>query len=162
MTLPDTDAFVATYGGAAADLGITVVDPTTDRPAAAGNKMFCGAAMLTHLAWRAVVKITASGIPINGHFACWGDTPDLCPTAVRVSTGLYTITWPTTVTDALGVVHTVSFRAARAKFYGSAVALLSTCTPAANVVTLRIFGNGATPASLIDPVDPAVAYVFAL
>ena len=44
----------------------------------------------------------------------WGSSSGVKPTLARTSAGVYTLTWPTTVTDQLGASHNVNLRWAKA------------------------------------------------
>lgn len=139
--LPESSA-IDTYGGALTDYR-PVTDPTTDRPAASMNKALCDVAMMTHVSVRAFVRFTGAAttgaLVLQYHDAQWGSTPAVAPTLARTSAGVYTITFPATVSDELNGSHTLALRGAWAnlrQFYGFArIADVS-----ANLVTVNTYG----------------------
>lgn len=143
MTLPDIDA-LSTYGGPLNNYA-PIVDPTTDEDVAFRNKYATNVAMMTHTAPRAMRSfVGVSGAnptdPLIGfvHDAVWGNTTVLKPVLVRSAAGLWTCTWPTNVTDELGVTHTVNLRRADAQVECGATKFDSTAAiTAPNVVTIR-------------------------
>lgn len=109
MTFPDSDS-IDDYGGILADLG-PVEDPTTDRPAAGSNAALETVAQMSRVAWRCVARVTLSTSPVIAYSdAGWGNNNP--PTPLHVSTGVYSLTWPATVTDAMNVSHNVQLHAA--------------------------------------------------
>lgn len=118
MTAPDIDS-LATYGGALNNYA-PVTDPTTDRDAAAANQAYASAAAMTHTSrrcWARFVGAASTGAlalqVTNGHDSHWGSASGVKPTFVRTSAGIVVLTWPATVTDEIGVVHTLNLRWAR-------------------------------------------------
>lgn len=144
MTAPDVDS-LATYGGAKVDLA-PVTDPTTDRPAAGANKAYASTAMMTHTAlraWRSFVGAATTpdvNLPaVNAHDAMWGSGTGVKPAVARTGTGVFTVTWPATVSDELSVSHSTALRrgwavADSATLYHAVVVI-----SAANVATVRVF-----------------------
>lgn len=110
MTLPAVDT-LDTYGGELSDYR-PVVDPTTDRAAAAANQAYASTAAATHVVPRAVVRVTQSGaaLTVAFHDAVWGDSLAVKPTATYNSAGNYTVTWDTEFEDELGTEHTTNFK----------------------------------------------------
>lgn len=140
--LPTVDS-LATYGGAKQDYE-PVEDPTTDLSAEGWNLVASNVAGLTQTACRAWVTFLGHGtMPTDPssyiHGAVWGDTLGVKPTMARTGTGVFTATWPTTVTDDLGVVQTVNLRRAWASFEGSTLYSVNATVTAANVVTIRVW-----------------------
>lgn len=112
MALPDI-ASLDTYGGALSNYISAPVDPTTDRDAGAANEAYSDTAGMTATAVRAWARFTLNGAGspvLVSHNANWGGAPAVAPSASHVSTGRLRVTWPATVTDSLGVVHTLSLR----------------------------------------------------
>jgi hypothetical protein len=112
MTLPGS-ATLSTYGGAKQDYLAGVTDELTDRGAAEANQAYADIAGATHTIGRAYVRfrLNAAADPtLLLHDAVWGNAPGVAPVLDWVSTGRIKITWPQTVTDELGVEHTVAFR----------------------------------------------------
>lgn len=143
MTLPAVDS-IATYGGAKQDYS-PVVDPTTDEDAASRNKYAANVAMATHTLVRAMrsfvgVNGAAPTDPVSGfvHDAVWGSTPDVKPVVARSGEGVWTVTWPETITDELGDEHTVDLKRAHAQVECDGTLYHATAkVTAANVVTVR-------------------------
>lgn len=116
MTFPARDT-IATYGGVLVDL-FPVTDPTTDRPASGANQAYGSAAALTKTGVKAWVRMTTAGsnpptLAATGmaHDAAWGNALSYAPTFSRTSTGIFVVTWPTTVNDEVGALYSVNFRA---------------------------------------------------
>lgn len=109
MTLPDTDDLSA-LGGVMIDYH-RVEDPTCDMGAEFDNKVRTNVAAMTQTIDRVYMQFTSAAsnpITVVRHHANWGNVPAVAPTVSRVSAGRYTVTWPATVTDELGVTHTVN------------------------------------------------------
>lgn len=126
-----------------------VEDPTTDMDAGADNKSRSNVAMMSNTALRGWVRFTAaaSAGALIAHNAVWGNGVAVIPTLGRTGVGVATITFPTTVTDPLGVSHTVNIRAAWANSRGAGTFFQAECLPSsANVVTVYI-ATGAGVAS---------------
>lgn len=126
MTLPDRDT-LATYGGPMSNYS-DPVDPTTDEDAAWRNKYAANVAMMTHTITRAFRSFvggsagaTALSDPSTGfvHDSLWGDSAAVKPSATYIATGTYDVIWPATVTDELGVTHTLSLRRAKGEVESS-------------------------------------------
>jgi hypothetical protein len=109
LTLPNRDT-INTFGGSA-NAGYNdfspAIDPTVDMPAAAGNQLLSDVAMLTRTTPRAWALFTpaGTGAPVlNGHQAMWiADQSSLPPVVARVTVGVYTMTWPSSVIDDITV-----------------------------------------------------------
>ncbi len=144
MTVPDVDT-LATYGGAMQNYA-PVEDPSTDRDASAANQSYASTAAMTHTAARSVIRFTAAAtslaMAIVSHDSVWGNSVAVVPVPARTSIGLFTITVPATITDDLGVLHTVALRGATCTPEGT-VPYFCTASVSANVITVRIFTSGA-------------------
>lgn len=141
MTLPEIDD-LATFGGELNNYS-PVVDPTTDRDAAAMNIALADVAGMTQTcvrAWAAFVGhgATPTDPASNIHGAVWGNTAPVKPTPARTGSGVYTVTWPSSVTDELGESHTVNLRRGWAQVEG-ATAYHAQVSFSANVATVRVF-----------------------
>ncbi len=141
VTLPDTDSF-DTLGGELSNYA-PVEDPTTDLDADADNKTRLDVAGMTETcarAWCCFVgnAATPTDPASNVHGAVWGSTAPVKPTVTRTGAGVYTITWPASVTDELSAAHTVNLRRAWWNVEGT-TPYICTATPVANVVTFRVF-----------------------
>lgn len=137
MTLPDVDS-LDTYGGELNDYR-PVVDPTTDRAAAAANQAYASIAMATHVVPRAIVRVTqaATVVTVAYHDAVWGDALAVKPTVVRNSAGNYTVTWATSFDDELGVSHSTDFKCVMsATIETSGTALAFKVSKTANTATI--------------------------
>jgi hypothetical protein len=92
-----------------------VEDPTTEPDAGAINEALVDIAACTRTAVRAWVKFPGltytagtQSIPITSHDAVWGSAVGVAPVVTQSATGIYLITWPTTVDDELGDPHTLN------------------------------------------------------
>lgn len=152
MTAPDIDDPSGNYAmpaGGFVDY-LPVTDPTTDQTsggqtgAPGANQWMCSTASMTHTSRRAWARFLGNATTptlavSNGHDAHWGSSSPVKPTLVRSAVGIYTVTWPATVTDALGVSHTVNLRWSKACAEGSTLFLVQTSVTAANIVTVYVF-----------------------
>lgn len=125
MALPDKSTF-ASIGGEIIDFS-AVEDPNTDLAGAFNSEVRADVAAMTRMIPRAYVAFTLSGTTctVVEHDAVWGNDLAVVPTIVRTGTGAFTVTWPTTVTDARGTVHSLNLRRGAvgvecAGFFGSA------------------------------------------
>lgn len=173
MSLPDLDT-VATYGGTLSDYS-PVIDSTTDRPAAGANPAYANIAMATHTLIRAFARFVPAGtgapaLASSGtvYDAVWLAVTATAPVVARTTTGVYTLTWPTTVFDEIPAGapgynasgHTVNFRAGFANVeVGSTSIWMASVSCSANVVTVKIFNSSG---SLADPNDSSVFGIFAV
>jgi hypothetical protein len=151
MTLPN-QADPDTYG--MPDGGWTnydpLVDPTTDVDAEnGGNDAFADIAAMTHTAVRGWARFTAGTSPTlatpNGSEAVWGNQSPVVPVPAHVTTGEYTLTFPTTVTDNMNVTYTVNLRRARVSCEGSTFYPCQCAVTAPNVVTVWICNSSFSP-----------------
>lgn len=144
MTLPDVDD-LNTVGGAKSNYH-AVEDPTTDEDAAHRNIAFANAVAMTQTlprAWARITLAATTGAMVRvAHAAVWGNSLGVAPTPARTSTGLFTLTWPTTVVDPLGVTRTLNLRGAmRPNVRGSTLYHTMADITSANVCTFRIFNT---------------------
>ncbi len=141
MTTPDIDT-VATYGGVLTNAW-PVEDPTTDQDADGMNACKASTAAMTHTAARAWARFTSDPTTpafalTNPHDSMWGNDLSVRPTLARTGAGVYTLTWPSTVTDELGATHALNLRFAKACFENQA-AIANAEVTAVNVVTVRLW-----------------------
>ena len=138
MTLPDADT-INSYGGQLSDYG-PVVDPSTDRAAADANKAYATVAMGSRMVPRVEVAFAghATTPTLTAWEAVWKGATATAPTPAHSSTGVYTITLPTSVNDELAASHSVNLQRAWGQVEGS-TAYHVQCTVSANVITARIF-----------------------
>jgi hypothetical protein len=108
VTLPSQDT-IQTYGGSLSNYG-PVIDPTTDRDAAAANQAYATTAMASRMVPRVEVAIVGNAtMPTLASWeAVWKQATLTPPTLSRVGTGHYRATLPASVQDELGVAHTVN------------------------------------------------------
>lgn len=158
MPLPDIssiDDFAGPLNNYAA-----VTDPTTDEDAKYRNRYVCDVAMMGHTAPRGFVRFTAvdDAAPTdpasNVHDALWGSSVSVKPVVARSNEGIWTVTWPATVSDEItaedesiggGETHTVNIRAAiaQATAVGGVLKHAVAEVTSSNVVTVRGFlANG--------------------
>lgn len=140
--LPDVDA-ASTYGLPFSDYA-PVEDPTTDLASALFNLVGMNVAGMTQTACRAWVAFVGNASSPTDptsfvHGAVWGNGLSVKPTDARTGTGVYTFTWPATVTDALGVVHSVNLRRCWWNVEGTTPYMLTATVTSPNVVTVRVF-----------------------
>lgn len=112
MTLPDSDD-LDTLGGAKVDYLAAPTDLTTDQGAAENNILKADVAAMTQTACRAWARFTlnGAGTPVLvAHASNWGADPGVAPSAARVSSGRFRVTWPATVTDELDEEHALLIR----------------------------------------------------
>lgn len=147
--LPDVDDFLSTYGGAKVNFA-PVEDPTTDEDANVRNLYAMNVAMMTATVPRSIIRFTGAattgGLVLVSHQSLWGNSAPVAPTFSRTSAGLYVATLPTTVTDALGVAHTINIRAVTMNVRGSGVAWDYYAQPA-SASTVNIYTFNATGAA---------------
>ena len=154
MTVPDVADAQGSYGmpsNGFADYTVGVTDPTTDWASggtsggAGANQMIADCAAMTHTAARCWARFVGNATTPtlaspNGHDAMWGSSSGVKPVPARTALGTYTLTWPATVTDALGVVKTLNLRKAAARIEGATPYWQPQCSvTAANVVTVYTF-----------------------
>jgi hypothetical protein len=110
MATPNSSA-LGDYGMPVGDYLVEVTDPTTDQPASGAAQQACDTAAMTRTAPRAIVKFTTNGTGVPTlvlHEAQWGI--GTTPVVARTGVGMFTITWPVTVVDELGVSQSVNLR----------------------------------------------------
>lgn len=118
MTLPDKDD-IDTLGGIMADYE-AVVDPTVDLAAAFHNKAMANIAAMTRTIPQALCRFTGHATtptdPSTGFVqdSVWGADVIYKPSVVHDSTGVYDLSFPADVLDALGEQHLINFRFAMA------------------------------------------------
>jgi len=142
MTTPRA---ITDYGGPFTD-ALPVDDPTTTQSASQGNRCFEDVAQMTRTTHKVWVKFpTSTGAPGavtpsagQSHF---GTGFAELPTVAKTSTGTYTVTYPATWTDALGVVEAVSFLDSFGSVRSGTVVGHVQTTESANVITVYVFNT---------------------
>lgn len=161
------------YGGPLTNYA-PVTDPTTDEDAKFRNRYAADCADMIKTAPRAIVRFTAvtGANPTDPagfvHVAMWGSISAVKPTVTWSATGVWHLTWPTTVQDDLspenptlggGVIETVSFRTA----YAQATPVSGVLKHAVATVTgpNTITVNGYVAAGTADDIAGAIVTVVA-
>src|SRR5271169_4903419 len=111
--LPESSSF-DDFGGAKINYS-DPVDDTTDRDASEVNGVFCDVAMMSRAAVRGWLRMTLSAsTPTLASTTSWNTTwkgsTSTPPVLARSTTGVFTITFPTTVNDENGDSHTVNIQ----------------------------------------------------
>jgi hypothetical protein len=145
MTLPAVDA-LADVGGAK-DNYAPVEDPTTDEDADHRNIYAANATAMTQTVARAMCRfvghaVTPTDPASNVHFAVWGNDVSVKPVVAHSATGVYTITWPTTVTDELLEDHSVNLADGWGNTNGATLCYVQVTITAPNVATVYTFNAG--------------------
>jgi hypothetical protein len=148
MTLPTADSFDQ-YGGLKQDFS-SVVDPTTDRSAAEVNTAFASMASASRTSIRAFLQFLGSATTptVNFHNAHWGSTLSVLPVVTRNSIGNYTITFPSTITDPLGVVQSVNLVSGRGGLEGTVPGFVTVTKATPNTLTVLLFSAAGTASDL--------------
>lgn len=142
--LPGVDS-LETYGGEK-DNYAPIEDTTTDEDAAHRNLYASNVAGMTQTISRAMCRFvghatTPTDPASNVHFAVWGNDVSVKPAVAHSSTGVYTITWDSTVTDALGEDHSVNLATGWANVEGSTLYHAQVTITAPNVATVYVFNS---------------------
>lgn len=99
--LPNT-ASINNYGGPKNDYSAPI-DPSTDRSATGVNPAYGDLAAMTHTAFRVWAHLTlySSGAAptVVAHDETWNNGNNVALVAARVSPGIFTMTYPSTVVD---------------------------------------------------------------
>lgn len=146
--LPGVDS-LATYGGAKVNEH-AIEDATAEEDAAERNLMACNVAGSTQTLPRAIRRFIGHGTtptdPVTGvHYAVWGNELADKPVVANAGTGIYTITWPTTVTDELGETHDVNLVDGWANVKGSTLYHVQVDITSPNVATVYVFNAASAP-----------------
>ncbi len=149
--LPDIDS-LSTLGGNLVNAS-PVVDPTTDLDGVADTKSRTNVAMMTHTALRSWCLFTAAastGAMVRvAHDAQWGNASGVAPALARTATGTFTLMYPSTVYDEMGVPHSLNLRAAWGQSRSASAAHDVQVVPTApNVLTVYV--RDSTTGALID------------
>ena len=120
-----------------------VVDSSTDRSADEVNSAFCAIAEATRTVdrgWLRFVAVADGYTPALVSSSTWntvwkGGTAT-SPVFGHPSTGVVTITLPTTVNDEQGVSHTVNVQGVTGNIEGSTFGFIN-CDASSNVITVR-------------------------
>ena len=151
---------IENYGGPKIDAQ-PVSNPETQVAASEFNRAIEDTAQMTRTAYRAIVQwdtvpdpapysIPAPAIQVR---TVWGNSTAQKPTIVKVATGSYTITFPSSFNDGLGFVETVSFFDAHVsvKIAGPGDQIYGRVTTVAgNLINVAIYSPIGTLADLAD------------
>ena len=139
MPLPDSSS-IDDFGGILSDYLIGVVDPSTDMSAAAGNSMSATVAMGSRMVPRCEVSFTGAAVaPVTVAFeAVWKSKTPTIPTAARTGTGVFTFTFPASVSDELLAPHVLNLTSAWG-FASGGTAYHAQASASANVLTVYVF-----------------------
>ena len=139
-SLPESLSFNE-LGGEKLDYS-TVVDSSTDRSADEVNKVFCNVAQMSRLSPRVwcniSINITGPTATLTNWDAVWKASSPTPPTLTYVTTGTWTLTFPTSVYDEMLNSHYVNLRGAWTSSTAVAtnsLASFGTVISSANVIT---------------------------
>lgn len=154
MTFPSKDT-IGTYGGVLNDYA-AVVDNSTDRPAAGANQAYGSIAAMSHTAPRAFARLVLAAstgalalASPYAHDSAWGNSAGVQPALARTSAGIFTVTWPATITDEIGNLQTLAFRYASAGIEGNNAGNISAAATSANIVTLWTFTSAGVASDFV-------------
>lgn len=125
-----------------------VVDPSTDEDASVRNQYVLDVAQMGQTCTRAVRSFlgTTGGAtqiadPSTGlaHIALWGDASSVKPAGTYVSTGVYDMIWPTSITDELGTSRTLNLYRANANVESSDGTARIATAKITNAYTVRVY-----------------------
>lgn len=152
MSLPDKDSG-STYGALSkVDYqNLPPADPTTDWSNPLIAPAFCNVAGMTQVIPRANLSITLNAtdgyIVVNNWNAVWGNITTTAPVPHHVSTGVYTFTFPTVVSDeynaSLGLLnnHTVNFTKGFGNLENAGELHAVSVSASANVITVKLYNH---------------------
>lgn len=138
--LPDIATLANDLGGTLVNYA-PVEDASTDLDASFDNGSRNNVAMMTHTAPRSWARVTTGAntgaMVLVSNDAMWGNS--VPPTKAFVSLGTFTLTYPTSVNDELGVAHTLNLRWATINHRSAAAFfLVQAAVTAANVITFTV------------------------
>jgi len=110
MSAPNASS-IGDYGMPVSDYVVGVTNAATDQPASGGDQQANDTAMMTRTACKALVQFLTAGASaptLVAHEAQWG--VGVAPVLARTGVGVYTVTWPASVTDQLGVAQAPNLR----------------------------------------------------
>lgn len=148
MTLPGIDS-AAAWGADTWDDFEPIVDPTTELSAGVAKTMAADVAEMTHTipkAWVhfALPTYTSGSVTctVIDHDSLWGSLDAVKPTVVETSAGAFTLTWPSSVTDELGALHTLNIRCVnQPALQGSTNGFVKIVGVAANYIMLQAYNT---------------------
>ena len=112
---------------------------------------------------RVVLAATTGGMSISNWEANWINATSTAPVPAHSSTGVFTITLPTTVSDeydaSVGLTNNVSVNliAASGSLEGSTAGFIN-CSASANVITINTFNSGGSANNMAGTTAFVIAY----
>jgi len=153
MTTPRT---IDNYGSVFDD-AYSVEDATTEQSAAYANRVNEDVAHMSRTTPKVILQFltttTAAVTPatVTAGRSHAGTSSGLWPTVSKTATGRYTVTWPASFVDELGVTETLSLTFARGDVIHNTTFARVQCTAAgANVVLVSVITNNAGTDTLSD------------
>jgi hypothetical protein len=142
--LPDVLSFDE-LGGVKTDY-IPVIDPTTDLSALNLNLARDGVAQMSRTALRGWIRFataaTSGAMVLSDWETTWKADVSTLPVLARSTAGVFTLTLPASVLDALGNTHTINLRAASVSAETFPIVVAASIS-SANVITVHV-GTGST------------------
>lgn len=165
MALPDEATLIDTYGGPYQNER-PVEDPTTELDASFDNEALADTAAATRMVSRAWVSFTGitytSGtmaVTTDDHNAVWGADNAVKPVVTQSATGIYLITWPTTIEDEIGVTRTLNIRVPLEPVTVDAtLSRVKVTAKTANTLALKAF-NAAGAANALNGIPIYIAWI---
>lgn len=149
MPLPDSSS-IDDFGGIFTDGPIGVVDPTCQMAASQGNNMSATVAMGSRMVPRCEVSFTGAIVaPTTIAFeAVWKSKTPTIPTAARTGTGVFTFTFPASVSDELLAAHVLNLTSSWG-FASGGTAYHVQASASANVLTVYVFTLAGTASDAV-------------
>lgn len=155
MALPNKSTASSYLGGVLAKVNNQNLPPdnqNTDYDNTTIRYAFADVAALTQTAPQAVCVITLAtstgGLVLVSNKTLWGNITTTAPALSRVATGLFTITYPATVSNevdaSIGITNniTTNFACAIAQMQSGSTLAFAQATASGNVITLNCFNSG--------------------
>jgi hypothetical protein len=155
VTIPEIDS-AANWGADGWTDYEPIVDPTTELSATVARELAADVSGMTHTACRAWVKFACvtytSGdqtITVSDYDSVWKGATNPAPTVIQSAVGTYTITWPATLYDELGGLHTNNIRAPICPtIVGTTAGFAFVYSHTTNVITIHALSTSMTASSL--------------
>lgn len=164
MTTPRTIQDYGAPDGGYLD-ALPVEDPTCEQSATYGNRQIEDEAQMTRTSTKAIVRfatsIAAAPIqitPLDG-ISHMGIGPSALPTIEKTATGRYSITYPASFTDALGIIENINFFTARGYVESLSTVGQVQCAVVSNVINVAVFNAAGSALSDLSVVAIAVIAV---
>jgi hypothetical protein len=152
MSLPDRDTGATYQALNKVDYqNLPPADPTVDWSNPFIAPAFCNVAGLTQTAIRAhlsmVLASSSSSLVLSSWYSVWMNATPTIPILGRTTTGTFTITFPTTVSDeynnSFNIVNThyVVFSRGWAQIQNSGGLYATSVVPSSNVLTVKLYNS---------------------